>query len=307
MTVRGGVAAVIPVHNPDSEFCSRVAETLRQVDFVVIVDDGSDDPNTLAPFAGMEGVLVISQENAGIAAASNRGIELALAQDPGLAFILTVDQDSTLGEHYCRNAIATYDAAVEAGVRVGAVCAGQFNDWHVTIRNTFHGFDTTLEVAASGMFIPTETLRVHGDFDESLFIDCVDTEFVFRLLESGSLVVVGAGCQMLHEVGTVMPARVLGRAVKIGGRAVKFSYHSAIRRYYISRNRVVLYRKYFWSDPTWLLREWLRETRTTLLCVMFGPRKGQQLLGVLLGVFDGLIGNVGKASHSRQISLGRPQ
>ena len=65
MTVRGGIAAVIPVHNPDSEFPLRVAQTLRQVDFVVIVDDGSDDADTLAPFAGMERVVVVVQENAG--------------------------------------------------------------------------------------------------------------------------------------------------------------------------------------------------------------------------------------------------
>lgn len=296
--------AVVPVFNPDSNFHHRVERLLAQVSSVVVVDDGSDAESSWA--RGLEGigpVTIIRQENRGIAAALNVGINAVLSTSPQVRFVLTVDQDSDLGDSYVESAVRLFDKANAAGVATGAICAEQFNDWKVTTRRQIRGFPATLEVAQSGMVIPVSSFAKFGRFNEPLFIDCVDTEFVLRMQRVGYSVLVGAGCHMTHEVGRTIEVRVLGKPVKIRGENLKFSYHPALRRYYISRNRVELYRKYFWVDPVWNTREIIVESRTMLLSVLFGPDKRKQSLAFILGIVDGARGAFGKAPESRRQAL----
>ena len=302
------VIAVVPIFNPDDRLPDRVKGLLRQVDAVVVVDDGSSKAGSWEKLLiDVDGVTVRRQGNLGIAAALNTGIAIALAQDPNLEFVLTVDQDSGLCDDYVANAIKGYRDAIDAGVPVGSVCAEQFNDWRVSSRHEIRGFKSTLEVAQSGMLIPILSFRDFGTFSETLFIDCVDTEFVLRMLREGVHVVIGAGCRMSHEVGTTIDVRMFKRRVTIRGSVLKFSHHTPLRRYYISRNRVVIYRKYFWTDPLWNIREIVVEARTTMLSLLFGPGKAKQAHALALGLLDGVCGSAGKASVSRQSTLGEPQ
>ena len=299
------VVAVVPTFNPDAGFPARATALLRQVEMLIVVDDGSSGSREWEThLAAVPSLVLVRQENRGIAAAINHGIELARDRCPELDFVLTVDQDSTLGEAYVQNATSTFARARDAGIPVGAICAGQFNDWQVTPRHSRDGFQATLEVAQSGLLIPATTLRDIGVFNEGFFIDCVDTEYALRMMRSGLWVVVGDACQMSHEVGTVLNLEILGRAISIRGKTLKFSYHSALRRYYISRNRVIMYRRYFWSDPIWNTRETIFETRTTLLSILFGPKKLNQALAVVLGIVDGAAGVAGKAPGRRRRAFG---
>ncbi|TFD51765.1 glycosyltransferase [Cryobacterium sp. Hh7] len=308
MRDRNAVMAVVPVFNPDESFPDRILELLRQVDAVIVVDDGSSKSNSWeTTLLGQAGISIQRQENLGIAAALNAGIATALTMDPNVEFILTVDQDSGLCNDYVSRAVRQYRDAVRAGVSVGSVCAEQFNDWRVSPRREVRGIKTSLEIAQSGMLIPTSSFRHFGTFSETLFIDCVDTEFVLRMLREDTLVIIGAGCCMSHEVGTTVDVQIFNRKVKVLGRELKFSYHTPLRRYYISRNRMVLYREYFWTDPVWNAREIIVEARTTMLSLLFGPAKSKQARALFLGLLDGLRGKVGKASLSRQLALAGPQ
>ena len=70
------VSVIIPVHNGERylQEClsSVVAQTWRPLD-VIVVDDGSTD-RSAAIAEGVEGVTIIRQANAGVAAARNAGI-----------------------------------------------------------------------------------------------------------------------------------------------------------------------------------------------------------------------------------------
>jgi rhamnosyltransferase len=302
------IVAVVPAFNPDINFGHRMSALCEQVGFVVVVDDGSNGSGDWATgLRDLETVVFVRQDNEGIAAAINEGIRLALSHDPDIDYVLTVDQDSTICSGYVRNAERAYGDAIQSGVDVGAVCAEQFNDWWVTPRRSVCGVRTTLEVAQSGMLFPISTVGRFGVFDAGLFIDCVDTEYALRMLKSGAYVVMGEGCQMKHEVGETLEVRLAGRSINIFGRALKFSFHTAVRRYYISRNRLQVYRRYFWADPAWNLREILYESRAFILSMIFGPEKKQQALAVWLGLMDGARGTSGRATARRLASLGTRQ
>lgn len=296
------IAAVVPLFNPDGEVFRRLEALARQVDHLVLVDDGSSTPFAL-PAGVLPDALVIRQANLGIASALNAGVVTARTLWPSVAFVITVDQDSTLASDYVRKALRALESARADGVPVGAICAEQFNEWRVSPSGENSGHRTALQVAQSGLVLTTETLERFGPFSDELFIDCVDTEYVLRMLAAGTVVVVGEGCRLDHQVGEMVDLTVRGKQVRIGGRIRRVSIHTATRRYYITRNRVAVYPRFAKTAPKWLLRDTLLEAKTTLLSIAFGPAKKQQALAVLLGAIDGGQKKLGPISPRRRATL----
>ena len=79
------VSVVIPAYNAENTISQAVAQSLAQAKGpmeveVVVVDDGSIDDTAMV--AESAGAKVIRQENAGPAAARNRGWERAHALNP---------------------------------------------------------------------------------------------------------------------------------------------------------------------------------------------------------------------------------
>ena len=51
------------------------------------------------------------------------------------------------------------------------------------------------------MVIARRTFEAVGPFREEFFIDCVDVDFFLRAARAGLMTVVGAGCEIEHELG----------------------------------------------------------------------------------------------------------
>jgi rhamnosyltransferase len=78
------------------------------------------------------------------------------------------------------------------------------------------------------------------------------------------------------------------------GLKVSFRIHTAWRYYYIVRNRLVLYRRYFTTFPRWTLHDarWLVLEFGRIVILENGRR--QKLYAVFQGLRDGLRGNTGR-------------
>jgi len=97
---RRGVTVVITNHNYGQYVGQAIESCLHQTEVpheIIVVDDGStDDSRTvLSRYEGR--VAVVSQDNAGVAAARNTGIARATGQ-----FVACLDADDTLHPEYCR-------------------------------------------------------------------------------------------------------------------------------------------------------------------------------------------------------------
>ena len=62
----------------------------------------------------------------------------------------------------------------------------------------------------------------------------------------------------------------------------------------MSRNRIVLYRKYFRVFPRWVLYSMNVSLRDMIKCVLAEQDRARKFHNILLGTWDGLIGRMGK-------------
>jgi rhamnosyltransferase len=290
------IGAVIAAYNPDTDLIANAVAILRQVDELVVVDDCSSEPAAESIFADLAalGVTIVRQiENSGIGAALNRGIE-ALASKAAPDFVLTFDQDSMPVPDYVTSALKTYDDAVRAGIRVGFVTAESFSGHRVTTLNARHHFHEAFDPMQSGFFVPMETIDSLGQFEAEFFIDCVDSEYTARARASGFSVLAGQGCEVAHRLGRRLPARIMGRAVRLGGSELSFNYYSPLRMYYIMRNGTTLARRYLAKAPLWVLRRLIEDAKAQLLRFAFSPDRGQLAAAAWAGLRDSFCGRHGR-------------
>ena len=110
------VSVIVPVYKvePYLERCldSLVAQTLKEIE-IIVIDDGSPDRcgEICDAYAAKDARFrVVHQENRGLSAARNAGIELARAD-----YLMFVDSDDWVEPEFCR---LPYEAAVEHGAEL---------------------------------------------------------------------------------------------------------------------------------------------------------------------------------------------
>jgi rhamnosyltransferase len=134
-----------------------------------------------------------------------------------------------------------------------------------------------------------------GGYDEAFFVDYVDHEFCFRCRQHGWGVVQVSSAIMIHSPGEPQRHRLLWKHPVV-------SNHTALRRYYITRNQILFWRKYLRFDTTWVLRDVWRAFKVVVLTGLFESNRREKLAAIVYGVIDGLRGFGGKTRRERFVS-----
>ena len=112
------VAVIIPCYNDGPTLSETLQSVLAQDEptEIVIVNDGSTDPDTLALFTEIaaQGVKIVHQENRGLSAARMAGVAVTSAH-----YILPLDADDVLLPKAIRQLADALDGNPEAGVAYG--------------------------------------------------------------------------------------------------------------------------------------------------------------------------------------------
>jgi rhamnosyltransferase len=141
----------------------------------------------------------------------------------------------------------------------------------------------------SGNLLNLDAVASIGPFEEKLFIDCVDMDYCLRLRRAGFRIIRDHSVGLQHSLGDF-------RTGKVGSIRIGYSNHNAGRRYYITRNKIYLLKKYFRFDPRlgWLVIRSM--AGDTLRILLFEHNKFGKLSAILTGLRHSLTNHYGSYS-----------
>jgi rhamnosyltransferase len=96
---------------------------------------------------------------------------------------------------------------------------------------------------------------------------------------------------MIHSVGEQTVHKFIWKQI--------CTNHSPLRRYYITRNRLVLYKTYICKDRNWILRSFFTAIRELIVIILFEDYKLEKLRATALGILHALAGKMGRLQDSR--------
>ena len=263
--------SVVPTFRPPPESVELIG-VLAASSQVLVSDDASpcsSDP-TLAAIETISDVTVVrNSRNRGIGRALNHG--LAAAASTGAHWLLTVDQDSAVTRTYAPSMVEHADRLLAAGLRIGAVGAGDVRDASGplvyptrTVSSSGEHVVVTEEVVQSGTLWSVDALQEFGGFDESLGMDAVDAAACLNLRSRGYLIALDPRQTIAHRIENAQQISLLGRSIIVTG-------HSPERRRAIVRNRLRLFPREFQQSPVHAVRT-VRRGLVNYLAVPFRKR-----------------------------------
>ena len=293
------VIAIVVTYRPAIEQLERLVRALRpQVDAIVVVDNGSEV--SVSQWLGAQGNssfrALLLGENVGVAAAQNKGLELAREQ--GAEYAILFDQDSLPAPDMVERLVEAVRVRQADGVLVAAVgpryCDPRRQALRPFVRTRglvigrcdCRAPDDVLEVdhlISSGSLIPMSSLLAVGPMSEALFIDYVDTEWILRAKHYGFRAYGVCAASMTHSLGDA-PMRVWGREVVV---------RSPLRHYYMFRNAIWMYRQ-SWIPMAWKMADGLRLLQKFMLYAVFAKPRLDHLRMMYRGTWHGLRGRMGR-------------
>lgn len=271
---------------PDDAVVDRLTRLRAQVDRLIVVDNGSTSATArrIAAWAPTAGARYLRNDaNLGLSRPFNDGARMAT--DDGADWLCIVDQDTVVSPtlvtdllaaraaHPHPREVAVIGPAV-AGVTENRGCAGGL--W---ARRRL--------VISSGSLLSLAAWRAAGLFREDYFVDMVEAEYCLRLGTLGYQVILACRATIDHRIGHPTTHRILWKSVST-------SNHPAWRRYYITRNRIHVWRSYWRHAPAFVAFDVRGQVRDTIYMTLFESGRRAKLRATLAGLRDGMLGRTGE-------------
>lgn len=285
--MQGRTAAVVVLYRPDRSVLENLESYVDQVGAVYAVDNSEQpDPGFVAALSRFPDVTYLANgRNLGIATALNIGGRAA--SEAGFDWLLTMDQDSTATPGMVDTLLRCALADPE---RVGLV-----SPVHRQVggepREVEPGCHEVLTAMTSGNVVALAALEHVGWFMDELFIDQVDSEICLRFWRAGLRVLESGDADLVHRVGEVRKHGFPYPAYS--------SNHSAMRRYYITRNRLWVGRLYAGDYPQFGRWERAQIRKDVVKIVLYEREKARKLAMMWRGWLDFRAGRLGAYPERR--------
>lgn len=305
--------ALIITYYPASDFYQRLTLFYEELEQIIIVDNGSDS----ATRARLEEEaqkrpealeIIFNDQNLGVATALNQGFRWAL--EKGYSHLFAFDQDSqpspgtmTALQNFVHHAPDRSSLAILSSVPrdLDVDVYARFLRPKKSIffeRVPCDGemlTDISFTITSGSLYNLTAYQEL-GPFRDDFFIDYVDTEYCLRANQAGYKIVALCDAYLEHQLGARQKRELLGRKHYP-------TFHSPLRWYYISRNRIPMLKKYALRFPHWLSFEIVSASYIFLRMMLFEDQKKAKINAFLHGTWDGLRGRMGKISEKTEKTL----
>lgn len=268
----------IVLFNPDiARLQENIASILPQVEELYIYDNGSDNIMDIEActdaFNELRKKIYLykDRENKGIARALNSGMEYA--KENGYRWVLSLDQDSIFP---CEG-IEKYFLSLKDNKEV-AIVTPKVYDRNLKVELGEVNEDEYIkEAITSGALVRTDVWEQVGGYDEWLFIDGVDHEFSWRVIEHGYKIMRVNGVELVHELGN-------SKFHQIGKYKFIVYNYSAFRKYYQVRNQLFL--KYKYQKHCTIFDVLKKQTYYILTVMIYEENKIKKVRAIIKGGID---------------------
>ncbi len=272
------IAAVVVLYNPDDDVQKNIGSYINSVDVVYAVDNSSNDNSE--KFLNDKIIYLSNSSNMGIAYALNVGAKKAVAD--GYEWLLTMDQDSCFDDTGVDKMKCFLEDSQKGKTEYNYDKIGLISPFHRTIFNENEkilDIDSPAVVMTSGNIINLKAYEKIGGFKDWMFIDAVDFEYCLNLRDHGYDIWRLPHIELKHNLGDVV-------FKTIGKRHMYSLNHSAMRRYYIVRNRHYFYDMYHERWPDFCNAEKARTSREATKIFLCEKQKFKKLFAMLRGYID---------------------
>lgn len=248
------VAAVVLTFRPTPDVEDNIAEILRQVDHVFIINNESVGSCLFPSLEGNSRVLLHhNRENLGVATGFNQGIQYAM--DAGYDYVILFDQDSFPGEKMVFM-LANFCVSSSPMPLIAGPTLYDFKSKRLIGSGPSLMVDNTDIIISSGMMVSRAAIEKLGVYKDELFIDFVDHEYCLRAQAAGVPVIRLRDAVLYHSFGKSTEVHFLGRQFFL-------TEYPSIRHYYRARNFLYLFSKYggkgwAWKECRYFFKEWLK-------------------------------------------------
>lgn len=296
------LTTLVVLFHPSDAQLARIVALRSQCDGVLAIDNSPQPDARAAVVLAQADIALLHHGNRnGIAGAFNRGLSVLFEQ--GADAVALFDQDST--------APAGYFAVMRdlcAPLRGQPFMAGprifdendrrylpELSSNGLSVKRLHLQNDAAVQRCAflisSGCVISRAAFERLGRFDETLFIDHVDTEYCFRAMLRNVPLYVVPSLTLSHRIG----AR---RRHQLGPFELTAMNHPGFRRYYSARNAMELGLRYGWRLPVALVPNLLTLWQIVQI-LLLEQDKLAKLGAITLGLYDGLFGRMGPLERTR--------
>ena len=216
------VAGVVVLYNPTDEDISNIDSYIDDIDILYVMDNSNSKNDKRLP-NNKKIVYIFNNANLGIAEPLNKAAELA--EKEGINWLLTMDQDTKFNEGVIKE-------IKKRILNTDCTNIGIVTPWHKTklkVEKPDPKMDYPLDVMTSGNFVNLDIHKKIGGFKDYLFIDGVDIEYCLNLAKNGYKVLRFDDLEIDHNLGDIFYRKFFKKDLLI-------TNHSAMRRYYQSRN-----------------------------------------------------------------------
>ena len=263
--------------------------------WVVIIDNASAETEYLDTLACQQpGVTIVrNTHNRGISGGINQVIEHA--REVGARFVVAFDQDTKISPDLIdvlASDIESKQGKGEPVAAIGPLVVDDYTDYplpFISFRLPWNSRHRREESAAgeqmvacdflisSACLIPMQVIDDVGPMNEALFIDNVDLEWCFRATHKGYKIYGDFGAAIRQQIGE--------NHTKIPFTKAVIRYHDYRRHYYMTRNRLWLYRQHY-TNKAWVVHDLLRFTFKFCYLLVFRGNRVNLLKSSFRGLID---------------------
>lgn len=218
--------------------------------------------------------------NEGIAKRLNQAV--ALATQNQFDYLLTMDQDSS----FKQGDFEKYKSLIHKRAYSNVAQFGINCQPNITIPS--EAPQEALTLITSGSILNLSLVKKVGAFNEDLFIDFVDAEFSYRVVQQGLINLMFSNILLNHAIGDLVSGRSL-LSLKKSSRII----HMPVRAFYITRNGLFLLFKQKGLSPV-MKKDVIRCMKILKNDLIYHPQLAKVYLNVIKGFFAFCFNSMGK-------------